>query len=144
MKKKKPPKISKQNKKAIRVELFFFQQRMSLRATVSLRRLQPQMISFPNRRQPQLQSSSSSQAFVAAAAVSSFGRRVSRDVPTIPLGKFGQSKVVNYGSVFELPPIYRGQPLSAVEIDAILSGGANAFDVKKTDAKAPATTKKAK
>jgi hypothetical protein len=49
-----------------------------------------------------------------------------------------RAKVVNYGSVFELPPVYRGQPLSTGEIEAILSGGASVFDVKKVDANAKA------
>jgi len=53
---------------------------------------------------------------------------------SIQLTRFGNTKVTQLNSVFELPPVYRGQPLSPVEIDAILLGGANMFDKPKTDA----------
>jgi hypothetical protein len=88
---------------------------MSFRSTTSLRRIA--MISFPNRRQA-IQSPQRTPS--APSTILFHQQREPRVVPAIALGKFGRSTVVNYASVFELPPIYRGQPLSTAEIEAIL------------------------
>jgi hypothetical protein len=104
------------------------------------------MIQFPNRRAPHTPSQhhgsssshSSSAAAAAAAAVASSARRVPRTVAHIPLSSWGGTKVVSMASAFDLPPLFRGQPLSSAEIDAVLSGGANLFDVPKAPAAKPA------
>jgi len=94
------------------------------------------MIQFPNRRVPRTPSQhhGASSSHLSKAAVASSARREPRTVAHIPLSSWGGTKVVSMASAFDLPPVFRGQPLSSAEIDAVLSGGANLFDVPKAPA----------